>query len=79
MGYIKRWNVEDIATQIHSAEIECSSPYADGFSTWGIKQDLYQIKWLVDEALEKCPTFSPEEEWLKEQDKKKMWKVLSKK
>jgi len=79
MGYIKRWNVEDIATQIHAASIECTSPYADGFSTWGIKQDLYQIKWLVDEALDNCPVYSPEEKWLNDQDKKKMWKTLGKK
>ncbi len=39
-------------------------------------QDLYQLKHLVDEALDACPQFAGEEEWLKEQDQKKMWKAI---
>lgn len=76
MGYIKRWSVEDIARQINSARYVCTDPRQDGFTTWGVKQDLYQIKWLVDEAIRQCPTFAPEEDWLREQEKKKVIKIL---
>jgi len=78
MGYTKRWNIENISSQIHSMVLECTSPYNDGFSTWGIKQDLYQLKWLVDESLKRCPEFSPEKEWLKEQEQKKIVEILKK-
>lgn len=76
MGYIKKWSVEDIARQINHAYYICSDPRQDGFTTWGTKQDLYQIKWLIDEAIKKCPDFAPEAEWLREQEQKKIIKIL---
>lgn len=76
MSYIKRWNVEEIARQINSAYYTCSDPRQDGFTTWGVKQDLYQIKWLIDDALKRCPTFVDEKNWLREQEKKRVIKIL---
>lgn len=78
MSFIKRWNVEDIVRQINSAYYVCSDPNHDGFTTWGVKQDLYQIKMVLDEVIKKCPTFSPEEQWLKDLEKQKVIKYLSK-
>jgi len=76
MGFIKNWDVADITRQINSAANNCRSPYTDGFTGWSIKQDLYQIKWILDEAIRLCPNFSPEDEWLKEQEKKKVIRIL---
>lgn len=77
MGYIKRWNVEDIARQINSATLECTSPYHDGFTAWGVKQDLYQLKFLLDSALKRCPDFGDiEADWLREQEKKQVIRIL---
>lgn len=76
---IKHWNVEDIVRQINSAYYACSDPRMDGFVTWGCKQDLYQIKWILDEALRKCPTYAGEEEWLREQEKDRVVKILTEK
>lgn len=76
MGFIQRWDIADISRQINTASAECSSPYNDGFVAWGIKQDLYQIKILLDDALKRCPTFAGEEEWLREQEKKKVIRIL---
>lgn len=78
MGYIKRWNFADITQQIHAAARECSDSHNDGFTTWPIKQDLYQLKWTLDEALKRCPAFAPEKEWLVEQEKKKLIQILKK-
>jgi hypothetical protein len=75
-GYIKKWNVEEIYRQINSAYFNCSDSRLDGYSTWGIKQDLWKIKWHLDEIIKKCPTFSPEEEWIREQEKNKVIKIL---
>ena len=37
-----------------------------GFNKFGAKQELYEIKWMVDEALKDAPTFSIEKDWLEE-------------
>lgn len=66
--------------EIHSGILaiirECFDTRNTGYIAWNSKQDLYQLKWLIDDALAKCPTFEPEESWLKEQDKKRMWNNL---
>jgi hypothetical protein len=73
----KSWSVEEIATQVHALARECSSPYNDGFTAFDCKKDLYQIKFLVDQALNNSPNFSSlEEEWLTEQEKKRIIKIL---
>jgi hypothetical protein len=76
MGFKKNWDVATVAQQINTMAYECSSPYNDGYVAWGVKQDLYRIKWLVEDALKRCGTFSPEEEWLREQEQKKIIKIL---
>ena len=76
---IKHWNVENIIRQINSAYYSCTDPRMDGFVTWGYKQDLYQIKFILDEVLRKCPTYSGEEEWLREQEKNLVVKILKEK
>ena len=79
MGHKYQIDITAIAGQINSAAYECNSPYNDGFVGWGYKQDLYRLKWILDDALKRCPTYSPEEEWLREHDKKKVIKYLSEK
>jgi hypothetical protein len=37
-----------------------------GWNCWPKKQQLYEILWAVEKELARCPTFSPEEEWLEE-------------
>ena len=38
----------------------------DGFNKFAAKQELYEIKWIVDKALADAPTFSIEKDWLEE-------------
>ena len=76
MGYKKSYDITDIARQINAASYESSNPYNDGFVGWGAKQDLYRLKEILDEAIRRCPKFSLEKEWLREQDKKKVIKYL---
>lgn len=77
MGHKYQINISEIAGQINSAAYEASSGYNDGFIGWGYKQDLYRLKWILEDALKRCPTFGPEQEWLKEQEQKKIIKILS--
>jgi hypothetical protein len=75
---IKRWSVEEITNQLRSCGHAMNDPYMDGFVTWGCKQDLYRIKFILDEILESGPTYSVESEWLEERAKEKTWKIISK-
>jgi hypothetical protein len=56
--------------------IGANDPYVTGWNNWPCKQDLYRVKFAVDEMLSNTSRFSGEEEWLLEQEKEKMWKVL---
>jgi hypothetical protein len=76
MGHKQQLNVGDIVSQINAATYECTSPYNDGFVGWGYKQDLYKIKFILEDALRRCPTYVGEDEWLREQDKKKVIRIL---
>lgn len=72
----KDWSIEEISRQINSIARECSSPYNDGFTAFGLKQDLHTLKAVIDEALSKSPTFFGEDEWLKEQEQKRIINIL---
>ena len=48
----------------------------DGFTTWGCKQDLWEIKFALDDMLHRCPTYEPETEWLREQEAEKIVRIL---
>ena len=77
MGFKKSWDVSSITSQIHSLSRECSRPYNDGFTAWGCKQDLLVIQQLVNEAIKVSPNFGEmEAEWLKEQEQKRIIKIL---
>lgn len=77
MGFKKSWDVSDISRQIHGLARECASPYNDGFTSFECKKDLYQLKTIIDEALTKAPDFgSVEKDWLTEQEKKRIVKIL---
>ena len=43
---------------------QMNNPRNDGFVAFGAKQELWEIKWMVDEALSDTPEFSTEEQWL---------------
>ena len=77
MGFRKPMDYTSIQQQIYSAGVELYSPYNDGYNQWAIKQDLYRIKWLVDEILSQSPEFSGEKEFLEEHNKVKMWRTLN--
>lgn len=76
MGFKLQHNISEIIGQIKSAQYACSDLRTDSYVSWGIKQDLYQIKWIIDEAIRQCPVFSLEEEWLREQEKTRVVKIL---
>jgi hypothetical protein len=76
VGFKHSWDVAEIANQLHQLVRECSSSHNDGFTAFELKKDLYQIKFIIDDALKTAPEFSGEQEWLTEQEKKRIIKIL---
>jgi hypothetical protein len=76
VGFKHSWDVAEIANQLHRLVRECSSPFNDGIAAFELKKDLYQIKFIIDDALKTAPEFNGEQEWLTEQEKKRIIKIL---
>lgn len=76
MGFKKPLELSTVVQLIRAAERELSSPYNDGFNQWEIKKDLYYVKFLLDDIIERSGTFTGEEEFLKEESQKRMINIL---
>ena len=76
MGFKYSYNITDAAREINAAAYDACDMKVDSYAQWGAKQDLYRLKWILEDALRRCPTFGPEEEWLREQEKQKVIKIL---
>jgi len=74
---IKDWDINKIYGEISKIAYAESDPRSTGFITWGCKQDLYQLKWFIEQKLSNCSTYAGEEEYLKEHEKKETWRILN--
>lgn len=72
------WNVDRIIADCQKMYRGANDNYETGYNNWPCKQDLYRVKFAVDEMLARTSKFSGEEEWLLEQEQQKMWRVLKK-
>ena len=73
---IKTWNADQVISQCQQMYFGATDPHVTGWANWPCKQDLYRVKFAVDEMLAKISKFSGEAEWLLEQEQQRMWKVL---
>lgn len=56
---------------------ECSSGYNDGFVTFEIKKDLYQLQEIINRAIKDCPDYGDlEKDWLHKQEQQRIIKLL---
>jgi hypothetical protein len=76
MGFKKPLDLNTVVHQISTAGRELTSPYNDGFTQWEIKKELYQIKFLLDDIIERSGAFTGEEEFLKEESQKRVINIL---
>lgn len=77
MSYVEKLGVGKVKEQIWQYESVSTDPRMDGFIGWSCKQKLYEIKFAVDTALAKCPTYSGEQKWLEEHRVNESFKKLS--
>ena len=75
---IKNWSVKQIASEISKIAFAEKDQNMTGYITWKCKQDLYQLKWLVDYELERCSTYAEEEEYVRRHEKRETLRRLSK-
>lgn len=73
---IRNWNADKIISEIQQIYLATTDPYMDGYVTWGCKQDLYRVKFALEDMLKKCPTYAGEEKWLEQRDKNLVWNTL---
>ena len=76
MGHRKDWDMNAIQHQIWTMRHEATTPYNDGWTAFGVKQELYQLKWQIDQALADCSTFAGEDDWLREQEQERIINIL---
>lgn len=76
MGYRKSLDYNTVHHQIYMSGVEVCSSRNDGFTQWAIKQDLYRLKWLLEEIMKKSPTFADEAEFVRDYEKQQMFKTL---
>ena len=72
------WNVRSVIGECQKMYHGANDAYMTGFVNWPCKQDLYRVKFAVDEMLRNTGTFAGEEEWLQEQEADRIIKILKK-
>ena len=72
----KNWNVDQVISSCQQMYFGATDARATGWENWPCKQDLYRVKFAVDEMLSKTGRFTGEAEWLREQEQQKMWNKL---
>jgi hypothetical protein len=70
------WNVDQVIGECQKMYHGANDPYVTGWNNWPCKQDLYRVKFAVNEMLANTCKFSGEDQWLLEQEQQQMWKVL---
>jgi len=75
---IHNWNVDQVIAECRKMYSGANDHYMTGWENWPCKQDLYRVKFAVEEMLQNTSKFAPEDEWLKEQEQQRMWKTLKK-
>lgn len=65
MGF-KRPDKTQAVMFVRNCAAEAYSPYNDGWVAMDCKKDLVELKWLIEDLLETCPTFAGEEVWAQE-------------
>ena len=79
MSFIKRWDADKIISELRHCTAQAGSVYNDGFTAWGCKQDLLQVKYELERMLRDLPTFAGEDEYCREQEKQDVWRTLKQK
>jgi len=70
------WDVKNVIWECQKMYQGANNPYVTGYVNWPCKQDLYRVKFAIDEMLKNTSGFAGEAEWLEQLEKEQMWKAL---
>lgn len=70
------WNIAEIKAQVDKIAWAESDNRMDGFNCWGRKKELYDLYWYIEDKLEQCKTYTPEDRLLEERREQKIIKKL---
>jgi hypothetical protein len=69
-------SVNSVRAMLKRMVQECGNPKRNNAYQWSCKQDLYEIKWMTEEALEQCRTFDLEADYVKRHEHFKFLEVI---
>lgn len=78
MGFRKPMDFQSVYHQIYLTGTEIMDSRNDGFTQFDLKCQLYDIKSLVDDIINRSPKFSGEDEWLANREQAKIIRILEK-
>jgi len=70
------WDVNRVINECRNMYYGANDHNLTGWVNWPCKQDLYRVKFAVDEMLAKTNKFVGEEESLKEQEQIRLMRIL---
>ncbi len=76
MSFKITWNADSIIRDLQACTHQVNNAYNDGFVSWGCKQDLYRVKYALDEMLSRSVRFAGEDEWIQKLEAERSWKIL---
>jgi hypothetical protein len=80
MGFKYSYSASDMASTVSTIRAirhDVCDMRVNSYLQWGAKQDLWRLKWILDQAIKDCPHFSAtEDDWLKEEEKKQVIRIL---
>lgn len=72
----KVWSMNDMVQFIKRIVEETNSKRNNVHAQWMCKQDLYKLKWAIDQALADCEKYPKEEEFIKSHERRQFLKKI---
>lgn len=70
------WSMRDMKQFIRRIVEETNSRRNNAHAQWLCKQDLYRLKWEIEQALADCNSYEGEEEFIKSHERKQFLKKI---
>lgn len=77
MGFIKRWNADDVVRQVNLCASQMRYRGNDGYIQWDCKKDLLTVKYELERLLRNSPSFGEvETSFVDDMEKQQSWEIL---
>lgn len=73
----KVWSMNEMLQFIRRIKEETNSKRNNTHAQWLCKQDLYKLKWAIEDALLECDTYEDEEKFVKSYQNRNLLKKIA--